>query len=476
MENSLKFNVVILAAGQGKRMMSRLPKVLHCLAGVPMLLRVLNAAHSLQPSPEKIVVVVGHGSDAVKSALPEGTLTVVQDQQKGTGHAVMQALPLLNDALATLVLCGDVPCIQIADLHALLNKAHLNVAKLDVPNLNISNNHTATMVVLTAKPADPTGYGRMDIRLDGTVERIIEHKDCTPEQRDKLLEVNTGVMLLPAGKTKQWLAQLQPNNAQSEYYLTDCVALANSEQMTVHRVEAKEAWTTEGVNSRIQLALLERLHQRNIAEHLMHQGVSLTDPERIDVRGHLRCDSDVSIDIGCVFEGTVTIASGANIGAYCVLKNCTIDQNVQILPFTHIDGACVGANSRIGPYARLRPGTVLSNDCHIGNFVELKNTQVASHSKANHLAYIGDAIVGSQVNIGAGVITCNYDGANKHQTVIEDRAFIGSDVQLIAPVKVGSGATIAAGTTVTKDVPAEQLTVGRAKQINIANWQRPVKQ
>jgi bifunctional UDP-N-acetylglucosamine pyrophosphorylase / glucosamine-1-phosphate N-acetyltransferase len=470
MEHPLKFNVVILAAGQGKRMMSRLPKVLHCLAGVPMLLRVLNVTHSLQPSPEKIVVVVGHGSDVVKSALPEGTLTVVQDQQKGTGHAVMQALPLLNDGLATLVLCGDVPCIQVTDLHALLNKAHLNVSNLDEPN-----NHTNTMVVLTAKPADPTGYGRMDIRLDGTVERIIEHKDCTPEQRDKLVEVNTGVMLLPAGKAKQWLAQLQPNNAQGEYYLTDCVALANRENITVQRVEAENAWTTEGVNSRVQLAVLERLHQRSVAEHLMIQGVSLADPARIDVRGHLSCDSDVSIDIGCVFEGTVAIASGVSIGAYCVLKNCTIEQNVQILPFTHIDGACIGANSRIGPYARLRPGTVLSNDCHIGNFVELKNTQVAAHSKANHLAYIGDAVVGSQVNIGAGVITCNYDGANKYQTVIEDGAFIGSDVQLIAPVTVGSGATIAAGTTVTKNAPAKQLTVGRVKQTSIAHWQRPVK-
>jgi bifunctional UDP-N-acetylglucosamine pyrophosphorylase/glucosamine-1-phosphate N-acetyltransferase len=470
MEHSLKFNVVILAAGQGKRMMSRLPKVLHCLAGVPMLLRVLNVAHSLQPSPEKIVVVVGHGSDVVKSALPEGTLTVVQDQQKGTGHAVMQALPLLNDALATLVLCGDVPCIQVTDLHTLLNKAHLNVSNLDE-----INNHINTMVVLTAKPTDPTGYGRMDIRLDGTVERIIEHKDCTPEQRDKLLEVNTGVMLLPAGKAKQWLAQLQPNNAQGEYYLTDCVALANRENIVVHRVEAENAWTTEGVNSRVQLAVLERLHQRSVADHLMLQGISLADPARIDVRGDLRCDSDVSIDIGCIFEGTVTIASGTSIGAYCVLKNCTIDQNVQILPFTHIDGACIGSDSRIGPYARLRPGTVLLNDCHIGNFVELKNTQVAAHSKANHLAYIGDAVIGSQVNIGAGVITCNYDGANKHQTVIEDGAFIGSDVQLVAPVTVGLGATIAAGTTVTKNAPAKQLTVGRVKQTSIANWQRPIK-
>lgn len=470
MKHPLKFNVVILAAGQGKRMMSRLPKILHCLAGVPMLLRVLNVAHSLQPSPEKIVVVVGHGSDVVKSALPEGTLTVVQDQQKGTGHAVMQALPLLNDALATLVLCGDVPCIQVTDLHTLLNKAYLNVSNLDEPN-----NHTNTMVVLTAKPTDPTGYGRMDIRLDGTVERIIEHKDCTPEQRDKLLEVNTGVMLLPAGKAKQWLAQLQPNNTQGEYYLTDCVALANRENIIVHRVEAENAWTTEGVNSRVQLAALERLHQRSVAEYLMLQGISLADPARIDVRGDLQCDSDVSIDIGCIFEGTVTIASGTSIGAYCVLKNCTIDQNVQILPFTHIDGAYIGSGSRIGPYARLRPGTVLSNDCHIGNFVELKNTQVAAHSKANHLAYIGDAVVGSQVNIGAGVITCNYDGANKHQTVIEDGAFIGSDVQLVAPVTVGLGATIAAGTTVTKNAPAKQLTVGRVKQISIANWKRPIK-
>ncbi len=448
-------NIVILAAGQGKRMVSSIPKVLHPLAGVPMVQRVLSAAKMLNPA--QIVVVIGHGGDAVKAALPTGTLTAVQAEQKGTGHAVAQALPLLDAALPTLVLCGDVPCINVADLQALLKHAQHGMA------------------VLTAVPADPTGYGRMVIDASGLVQRIVEHKDCTPAQRETLTEINTGVMVLPAGKAATWLAALQPNNAQGEYYLTDCVAMSNADGIAVQRVQAAKAWQTEGVNSRVQLAMLERLHQRDIAEQLLVGGVSLADPARIDVRGALQCESDVFIDVGCVFEGTVNIARGAHIGPHCMLKNCTIAAGAQILPFTHIDNAVVGAGSKIGPYARLRPGTVLGEDCHIGNFVELKNTQMAAHSKANHLAYVGDATVGSHVNIGAGVITCNYDGANKHRTVIEDRAFVGSDVQLIAPITVGAGATIGAGTTLTKNAPPEQLTVSRAKQVSIAGWERPVK-
>ncbi len=453
-----QINIVILAAGQGKRMMSSIPKVLHPLAGVPMVRRVLSAAQALNPA--KTVVVIGHGGDAVKAALPTGTLTAVQIEQKGTGHAVAQALPLLDAALPTLVLCGDVPCINVADLHALLAKAQA------------AGN---AMAVLTAVPADASGYGRMVINAAGLVERIVEHKDCTAQQRASLTEINTGVMILPAGKAALWLAALQPNNAQGEYYLTDCVALANLDGVPVHRVPAALAWQTEGVNSRAQLAMLERLHQRTVADGLMAGGVALADPARIDVRGELHCEQDVSIDVNCVFEGIVRIATGAVIGAHCVLKDCTIAAGAQVLPFTHIDQALVGAGSRIGPYARLRPGTVLANDCHVGNFVELKNTQMAAHSKANHLAYVGDATVGSQVNIGAGVITCNYDGANKFRTVIEDRAFVGSDVQLIAPITVGAGATIGAGTTLTKDAPPEQLTVSRAKQVSLAGWQRPVK-
>ena len=436
-------------------MMSSIPKVLHPLAGVPMVRRVLTAAQALNPA--RVVVVIGHGGDAVKAALPAGTLTAVQHTQQGTGHAVAQALPLLDASLATLVLCGDVPCINGADLQALLNAAG------------------SDMAVLTAVPADPTGYGRMVLNVAGLIVRIIEHKDCTPAQRSELTEINTGVMVLPAGKAAAWLAALQPNNSQGEYYLTDCVALSNADGVPVHRVQAGKAWQTEGVNSRSQLAALECLFQHELAQQLMAGGVSLADPARIDVRGHLSCEQDVWIDVGCVFEGTVHIATGAHIGPYCVLKDCTIASGAQILPFSHIDGASVGAGSRIGPYARLRPGTTLANDCHVGNFVELKNTQMAAHSKANHLAYIGDATVGSQVNIGAGVITCNYDGANKHRTVIEDRAFVGSDVQLIAPVTVGAGATIGAGTTLSKDAPAEQLTVSRAKQISVEGWVRPVK-
>lgn len=448
-------NIVVLAAGQGKRMMSSIPKVLHPLAGVPMVLRVLSAAQALNPA--KTVVVIGHGGEAVKAALPEGTLTAVQTEQKGTGHAVAQALPLLDTSLPTLVLCGDVPCINVADLHALLAAAGMDMA------------------VLTAIPADATGYGRMVVNAAGLVERIVEHKDCTPEQRQNLTEINTGVMVLPAGKAAAWLAAVRPDNAQGEYYLTDCVALSNADGVPVHRVPAALAWQTEGVNSRAQLAMLERLHQRALADGLMAGGVALADPARIDVRGTLLCEQDVSIDVNCVFEGAVQIATGAVIGANCVLKNCTIGMGVQILPFSHIDGASVGAGSRIGPYARLRPGTTLANDCHVGNFVELKNTQVAAHSKVNHLAYIGDATVGSQVNIGAGVITCNYDGANKFRTIIEDRAFVGSDVQLMAPVTVGAGATIGAGTTLTKNAPPEQLTVSRVKQVTIDGWKRPVK-
>ncbi len=456
---NININIVILAAGQGKRMMSSIPKVLHPLAGMPMVRRVLSAALALNPA--KVVVVIGHGGDAVKAALPAGTLTAVQLEQKGTGHAVAQALPLLDAALPTLVLCGDVPCINGADLQALLAKA--------------SEGQGNNMAVLTAVPADASGYGRMVISAAGLVERIVEHKDCTPEQRASLTEINTGVMVLPAGKAATWLAALQPNNAQGEYYLTDCVALSNADGVPVHRVSAALAWQTEGVNSRAQLAMLERLHQRTLADALMAAGVALADPARIDVRGELHCEQDVSIDVNCVFEGTVRIATGAVIGANCILKDCTIAAGAQILPFSHIDGATVGASSRIGPYARLRPGTVLANDCHVGNFVELKNTQMAARSKANHLAYVGDATVGSQVNIGAGVITCNYDGANKFRTVIGDRAFVGSDVQLIAPVTVGAGATIGAGTTLTKDAPPEQLTVSRAKQLTIEGWKRPIK-
>lgn len=448
-------NIVILAAGQGKRMKSQVPKVLHPLAGTPMLLRVLAAAQTFKP--QRLIVVVGHGSELVQAALPAGTLTAPQTEQLGTGHAVAQALHLIDPAQATLVLYGDVPCIRTADLEALVAAAGNGIA------------------VLTAIPADPSGYGRMVLNDAGCITGILEHKDCTPAQQAALREINTGVMLLPAHKASEWLHALRPNNAQGEYYLTDCVQLANAQGMAVQRVLAAQAWTTEGVNSRSQLAALERLHQLDVAQALMAGGTHLADPARIDVRGHLRCDSDVSIDVGCVFEGVVSIASGASIGAYCVLKDCTIASGAQILPFTHIDGATVGSGCKVGPYARLRPGTVLAENCHIGNFVELKNTQMAAASKANHLAYVGDTTVGTRVNIGAGVITCNYDGANKFRTVIEDDAFVGSDVQLIAPVTVGAGATIGAGTTLTKNAPAGQLTVSRAKQISLENWVRPVK-
>ncbi|MFZ6773479.1 bifunctional UDP-N-acetylglucosamine diphosphorylase/glucosamine-1-phosphate N-acetyltransferase GlmU [Undibacterium sp. SXout7W] len=448
-------NVVILAAGMGKRMQSALPKVLHPLAGKPLLSHVIATAHSLHAV--SICVVYGHGGDQVLSSVAADDLQfALQEPQLGTGHAVAQAMPMLDDNVPTLVLYGDVPLTTTASLLRLMD-----VAGKD------------KLAILTAEMADPTGLGRI-VREDDEIKRIVEQKDANEQER-KITEINTGIMIAPTRPLKQWLSTLSNNNAQGEYYLTDIVARAVADGVKVVSAQPDAIWETLGVNSKVQLAELERVHQLNIARQLLEQGVTLLDPARIDVRGTLQCGRDVSIDVGCVFEGEVTLGDGVSIAAHCVIKNAHIAAGTVIKPFCHIENASVGAQSQIGPYARLRPGTELAEDVHIGNFVEIKNSQIAAHSKANHLAYVGDATIGSRVNIGAGTITCNYDGVNKSRTVIEDDAFIGSDTQLVAPVRVGKGATLGAGTTLTKDAPAGKLTVSRARQLTIDGWQRPVK-
>jgi bifunctional UDP-N-acetylglucosamine pyrophosphorylase/glucosamine-1-phosphate N-acetyltransferase len=458
-----KLNIVILAAGQGKRMRSTLPKVLHPLAGKALLAHVIDAARSLQP--EKLCVVYGHGGEQVREMLHAPDLAwAKQEPQLGTGHAVLQALPALNavppaptfDNSLTLILYGDVPLTRVDTLQRLLDVAGKE-----------------RLALLTASVTDPQGYGRI-VRVNGAVTRIVEQKDADDAERG-INEINTGILIAPTAALARWLPGLGNRNAQGEYYLTDIVALAVAEGMPVATAQPQFAWETEGVNSKLQLAQLERVHQRNTADELMEAGVMLADPARIDVRGQLACGVDVAIDVNCVFEGQIDIADGVSIGANCVLKNCRIGRGVRIHPFCHIEDAEVGEASIIGPYARLRPGAQLGRDVHVGNFVEIKNSTIADHSKANHLAYIGDATVGSRVNIGAGTITCNYDGANKHRTVIEDDAFIGSDTQLVAPVTVGRGATLGAGTTLTRDAPPDTLTVSRAKQLSLPGWKRPVK-
>ena len=453
-------------------MKSALPKVLQTLAGKPLLQHVLNTALSLQGKSSKHgpIVVVGHGAADVKEFLASAAKedsrfskvsTALQAQQKGTGHALLQALPKLDIQEPTLVLYGDVPLTTQKTLSKLAKLAD-GVRGKD-----------SALALLTQNLNKPTGYGRIVRDADGSVKEIVEEKDASALQK-AIQEINTGIMVLPTNALKKWLKALRSSNAQGEYNLTDVIAMAVKDGVPIRTTQADDEFETIGVNSRDQLASLERVHQLNIANQLMAAGVSLADPGRIDVRGTLECGTDVSIDVGCVFEGCITLAAGTKVGPYCVIRNSVIGKNVAIHAYSHLDGAKVGNHSIIGPYARLRPGADLSNDVHIGNFVEVKNSKISANSKANHLAYIGDSIVGSRVNIGAGTITCNYDGVNKHQTIIEDDVFIGSDTQLVAPVRVGRGATLGAGTTLTKDAPANQLTVSRAKQISL-QWQRPVK-
>ncbi|MDP1605591.1 MAG: bifunctional UDP-N-acetylglucosamine diphosphorylase/glucosamine-1-phosphate N-acetyltransferase GlmU [Rhodocyclaceae bacterium] len=434
-------NIVILAAGQGKRMRSDLPKVLHPIAGKPMLAHVIDTARALHAA--KICVVYGHGGEQVRTAFDAPDLAwALQEPQSGTGHAVMQALPHLDAVppAPTLVLYGDVPLIRAATLRRLIEAAA-----------------DGKLALLTAYLDDPRGYGRI-VRVDGNVVRIVEEKDADDAER-LIREINTGILVAPGAALARWLPNLGNRNAQGEYYLTDIVALAVAEGMEIVTAHPGANWEADGINSKAQLARLERIHQRNNAAALMEHGVTLADPARLDVRGELICGRDVFIDVNCVFEGRVVLGDGVRINANCVIQD-----------------AVVGAGSIIGPFARLRPGTVLAEDVHIGNFVEVKNSTIAAHSKANHLAYIGDATVGSRVNVGAGTITCNYDGANKHRTVIEDDVFIGSDTQLVAPVTVGRGATLGAGTTLTKDAPPDALTISRRQQVSLTGWKRPVKQ
>jgi bifunctional UDP-N-acetylglucosamine pyrophosphorylase/glucosamine-1-phosphate N-acetyltransferase len=446
-------NVVILAAGKGTRMHSALPKVLHAIGGKPMLAHVLERAAALRS--DRTVVVYGHGGQAVPSAFADaGVEFVLQEPQLGTGHAVQQALPHLLAGGTTLVLYGDVPLTREATLEHLISR----------PGLRL----------LTATLADPTGYGRIVRDQAGRIVRIVEEKDASAAQKS-LREINAGIVCAPTELLRHWLSKLTNRNTQKEYYLTDIVSLATDSKAEITSAQASDEWEIQGVNSKDQLAYLERVYQLQNARSQMAHGVTLADPWRFDVRGELDCGSDVFIDVNCVFEGKVRLADGVKVGAGCVLRNVDIREGSEIAPFSHLDGAVIGKNCRVGPYARLRPGTRLADEVHVGNFVETKATELGNGSKANHLSYLGDTTIGSGVNIGAGTITCNYDGANKHRTVIEDGAFIGSDTQLIAPVTIGRGATIGAGSTISKDAPADSLTLSRAKQVSIPGWKRPVK-
>ncbi|WP_175979611.1 MULTISPECIES: bifunctional UDP-N-acetylglucosamine diphosphorylase/glucosamine-1-phosphate N-acetyltransferase GlmU [Caballeronia] len=449
-------NIVILAAGMGKRMRSALPKVLHPLAGKPLLAHVIDTARTL--SPTRLVVVVGHGAEKVREAVGAPDVQfALQDKQLGTGHAVQQALPLLDPSVPTLVLYGDVPLTRASTLERLIAAAGAE-----------------RYGVLTVNVGDPTGYGRIVRDAAGKVKKIVEQKDASEEER-RIAEINTGIVITPTRTLESWLASLKNNNAQGEFYLTDVVERAIEAGVEVVTAQPDAEWETLGVNSKIQLAELERIHQRNVANALLDAGVTLMDPARIDVRGTLECGADVSIDVNCVFEGRVTLADNVTIGPNCVIRDATIGAGTRIDAYTHIEGGKTGANVVLGPYARLRPGATLGDEAHVGNFVEVKNAVFGRGSKANHLSYIGDSDVGARVNIGAGTITCNYDGANKHRTVIEDDVFVGSDTQLVAPVRVGRGVTIAAGTTVWKDVGEGELVLNEKSQVSKTGYVRPVK-
>jgi len=447
--------IAILAAGKGKRMHSAQPKVLHKLGGKPLLAHVLATARAM--SPRAICVVEGAG-DAVRRSFPDADLTWArQDPPRGTGDALRCALAVLPPDGVTLVLFGADPLARAATLNEVVERARHGALSL-----------------LTVDIDDPAGYGRIVRAADGTVAAIVEHSEATPQQRT-IREINTGVMAAPTSAFARWLAAVRADNSSGEYFLTDVIALAVRDGVTVATTTAADATEGLGVNSRRDLAQLERRYQRLQADALLDAGVTLADPARIDVRGTLACGRDVTIDVGCIFEGAVSVGDDVAIGPHCVIRNATIGAGTEIAAFSHLDDAQVGARCRVGPYARIRPKSALADEVHIGNFVEVKASTIGARSKANHLSYVGDSVVGREVNIGAGTITCNYDGVSKHRTVIEDDVQIGSDTQLIAPVTIGKGATIGAGTTVWQDVPPGTLAINDKTQVARGGWQRPKK-
>ncbi len=449
-------SIIVLAAGQGKRMNSALPKVLHPLAGKPLLAHVLDTATTL--NPVAVHVVYGHGGDAVRKALPSVSVQwSLQSEQLGTGHAVQQAMPQVPDDHLVLILYGDVPMIRADTLGRLLTLAA-----------------GKSMALLTVRLQDPTGYGRIVRDRRGAVRKIVEEKDATTAQR-KINEGNSGVMAVPARLLRRWLAKLKSDNAQGEYYLTDIIAMAVHDKIAVRPLVANTVAEVLGVNDKSQLAMLEAEYRQQRAQELLRAGVTLIDPQRIDVRGTLTVGRDVEIDVNVVFEGSVHLADGVRIGPNCVLRDVSVGAGTTIKPNCVFEHAEIGSNCELGPFTRIRPGTVLADAVHLGNFVEVKKSRVGRGSKVNHLSYIGDTSIGETSNIGAGTITCNYDGANKYRTEIGNNAFIGSGSMLVAPVRIGDGATIGAGSTISKDAPPGQLTLERSKQISIDGWQRPSK-
>jgi bifunctional UDP-N-acetylglucosamine pyrophosphorylase/glucosamine-1-phosphate N-acetyltransferase len=451
----MPLEVIVLAAGQGKRMRSDLPKVLHPIGGRPLLAHVLDAARALEP--RKTVVVHGHGAEKVRAAFADAPVEwVLQSEQLGTGHAVQQAMAHVKGDGDILILYGDVPLVRAESLKRLIEGAREGVA------------------VMTTELDEPRGYGRIVRNSSGSVERIVEEKDASSAERS-IREINAGFMALNAKRLNGWLGKINNRNAQKEYYLTDVVTLAVKEGVRVQGVKVDDPMEVAGVNSKAELAALERAFQREQARRLMDAGVSLADPARIDVRGELDSGRDVAIDVNCVFEGRVRLGDGVRIGPNCVLRNVTVGAGSEVLAFSHLEESEVGERCRVGPYARLRPGSSLAEEVHVGNFVEVKASRLAAQSKANHLSYIGDSEIGARVNIGAGTITCNYDGVSKNRTVIEDDCFIGSDTTLVAPVRVARGSYIGAGSTITKDTPAGQLTLARGRQVSVPSWKPPKK-
>lgn len=452
----MHLGTLILAAGEGTRMRSRLPKVLHSLAGKPLLSHVIEASRSI--NPDEISVIYGHGGEEVLKRLAAADLNWIEQKERlGTGHAVIQALPHLQRVDQVLILYGDVPLISVPTLVSLLNCLH-----------------TCDLALLTVDLEDPTGYGRIVRDRNDHIVRIVEQKDATSRELE-ITEINTGIMAVTRSKLEEWLSGIDSNNAQNEYYLTDIIALAVEDGVNIQAVHPLNEEEVMGINDRKQLAYLERFYQKSRANELMQSGVTLADPNRIDIRGELITGQDVFIDCNVIIEGKVTLADGVSIGPNVLLKNCSIGVDSQVFANSVLEDAEIGSECRIGPFARVRPESQIADQVHIGNFVEIKKSQIANGSKVNHLSYIGDSDVGSKVNIGAGTITCNYDGANKFRTIIGDGAFIGSDTQLVAPVTIGENATIGAGSTITRDAPSDKLTLSRAKQLSLEGWTRPVK-